>query len=176
MARAIPQPLQNPPSVTLFGTVWYCRDTVLHCPPHLHHYFVLRDCCHIIHQLSNHHYIMPYNLVWYKNFKMINLIHMISILNFIFIVVFYATRWTKLDHVFICFDEFINQLNLFYICIYLYLQQDELWDTRFEPWTKFFYQTEFSTVSSEWNFYILLYFQFWCCFLYAPLIYVYFEL
>jgi hypothetical protein len=28
----------------------------------------------------------------YKNFKMINLIHMISILNFIFTIVFYATR------------------------------------------------------------------------------------
>jgi hypothetical protein len=28
----------------------------------------------------------------YKNFKIINLIHMISILNFIFTIVFYATR------------------------------------------------------------------------------------
>jgi hypothetical protein len=28
----------------------------------------------------------------YKNFKIINLIHMISILNFVFIIVFYTTR------------------------------------------------------------------------------------
>jgi hypothetical protein len=28
----------------------------------------------------------------------------------------------------ICFEEFINQLNLLYICIYLYLQ----WDTSYE--------------------------------------------
>jgi hypothetical protein len=41
---------------------------------------------------------------------------------------------------------------------------------------QFFYQAEFSTVSSELNFYIFLCFQFWCCFIYTPLIYIYFEL
>jgi hypothetical protein len=33
----------------------------------------------------------------YKNFKMINLIHMISILNSVFTIVFYATSLTKQD-------------------------------------------------------------------------------
>jgi hypothetical protein len=47
---------------------------------------------------------------------MINLIHMISILNLIFTIVFYS---------FICFEEFINQLNLLYSCIYLYLQKEK---------------------------------------------------
>jgi hypothetical protein len=58
----------------------------------------------------------------YKNFKMINITYMISILNFVFIVVFYATRWTKQDHICICFKEILNQLNLLYIYICLYLQ------------------------------------------------------
>jgi hypothetical protein len=58
----------------------------------------------------------------YKNFEMINTIYMISILNYIFIVVFYTTRWTKQDHICICFKEILNQLNLLYICIRLYLQ------------------------------------------------------
>jgi hypothetical protein len=31
----------------------------------------------------------------YKNFKMVNLIHMIYILNSVFTIVFYAMRWTK---------------------------------------------------------------------------------
>jgi hypothetical protein len=51
----------------------------------------------------------------YKNFKIINLIHMISILNFVFTIVFYATRRTKQDIICICFKEFSNQLNLLYI-------------------------------------------------------------
>jgi hypothetical protein len=50
----------------------------------------------------------------YKNFKMINITYIISILNYIFIVVFYVTRWTKQDHICICFEK--NQLNLLYIC------------------------------------------------------------
>jgi hypothetical protein len=33
-----------------------------------------------------------------------------------------------------CFEEFINQLNLFYIYIYLYLQQNK----SYELWTIFF--------------------------------------
>jgi hypothetical protein len=61
---------------------------------------------------------------------MINLIHMTSILNSIFTVVFYVTRWTKLDTAFICFEEFINQLNLLYISIYLYLQKDKIYGMR----------------------------------------------
>jgi hypothetical protein len=40
---------------------------------------------------------------------------MIFILNSVFTVMFYATRLTKLDIIFICFEEFINQLNLLYI-------------------------------------------------------------
>jgi hypothetical protein len=51
---------------------------------------------------------------------MINLLHMIYILKYT--VVFYAMRWTKLDIACICFEEFTNQLNLFNIFIYLYLQ------------------------------------------------------
>jgi hypothetical protein len=57
-----------------------------------------------------------------KNFKIINLTDMISILNFIYIIVFYVTRWTKQDLTLICFEEFLNQLNLIYIGICLYLQ------------------------------------------------------
>jgi hypothetical protein len=49
-----------------------------------------------------------------KNFKIIYLTHMISILNSVFTVVFYPLRWTKLDHTCICFEEFLNQLNLLY--------------------------------------------------------------
>jgi hypothetical protein len=60
---------------------------------------------------------------------MINLTHMISILNFIFTVVFYTTRWTKLYISCICFEEFLNQHNLFYIYIYLYLQQNKSYVT-----------------------------------------------
>jgi hypothetical protein len=41
---------------------------------------------------------------------------MIFILNSILTVVFYVTRLTKLDIVCIYFEEFRNQLNLFYIC------------------------------------------------------------
>jgi hypothetical protein len=92
--------------------------------------FISSTNCQMTHhpQLSNYHYIMPYNLTWYIFFKMINLTHMISIFNSVFTVVFYMTRWTKLDTTCICFEEFINQHNLLYICICLYLQ----WDTSYE--------------------------------------------
>jgi hypothetical protein len=60
---------------------------------------------------------------------MINLTHIISILNSIFTVVVYVTRWTKLDIDCICFEEFINQLNFLYICLYLYLQQNKSYET-----------------------------------------------
>jgi hypothetical protein len=52
---------------------------------------------------------------------MINITHMIYILNSVFTVVFYATRCTKLDITCIRFEEFVNQLNLLYIFICLYL-------------------------------------------------------
>jgi hypothetical protein len=39
---------------------------------------------------------------------------MVPILNFIFNIVLYAMRWIKLDHTFIYFEEFLNQLNLLY--------------------------------------------------------------
>jgi hypothetical protein len=51
----------------------------------------------------------------YKNFKMINLILMISILNFVFTTVFYAMSSTKQYLICIWFEEFLNQLNLFCI-------------------------------------------------------------
>jgi hypothetical protein len=51
----------------------------------------------------------------YKNFKIINLIHMISILNSIFTIVFYVMRLTKQDLLCIFFEESLNQLNLLYI-------------------------------------------------------------
>jgi hypothetical protein len=47
---------------------------------------------------------------------MINLTYTISTLNSVFTVVFYMTIWTKLDFGCICFENFINQLNLLYIC------------------------------------------------------------
>jgi hypothetical protein len=42
---------------------------------------------------------------------------------FNFHVVFYVTSWSKQDSTYIYFKEFLNQLNLLYICIYLYVQQ-----------------------------------------------------
>jgi hypothetical protein len=51
----------------------------------------------------------------YKNFKIINLIHMISILNSIFSIVFYVMRLIKQDLLCIFFEESLNQLNLLYI-------------------------------------------------------------
>jgi hypothetical protein len=52
---------------------------------------------------------------------MINLAQMISILNFVFTIVFYVMRRTKKDFACTYFEEFLNQLNLLYIYIYLYL-------------------------------------------------------
>jgi hypothetical protein len=49
-----------------------------------------------------------------KNCKIIYLTHMILILNSVFIIVFYPSSWTKLDHNCIYFEEFLNQLNLLY--------------------------------------------------------------
>jgi hypothetical protein len=42
-----------------------------------------------------------------KNFNIIYLTHMIFILNFVFTIVFYATRWIKLDLTCICFQKII---------------------------------------------------------------------
>jgi multisubunit Na+/H+ antiporter MnhF subunit len=60
--------------------------------------------------LNIHFNIQLINLfnVIYKNFKMIHITYMIFILNFIFTVVFYAMRWTKHDHIYICFEEILN--------------------------------------------------------------------
>jgi hypothetical protein len=57
---------------------------------------------------------------------MINLTHMISILNSVFTVVFYVRKRTKLDTAYICFEKIVYQFNLFDICICLYFQQK--WD------------------------------------------------
>jgi hypothetical protein len=48
---------------------------------------------------------------------MINLTHMIFILNFVFTVMLYAVRWSKLDLTYIYLKK-LNQLNLIYIYIY----------------------------------------------------------
>jgi hypothetical protein len=52
---------------------------------------------------------------------MINLMKMISILNPVSAIVLYAMKWTKQDFTYICFKEFLNQLNLIYIYLCLYL-------------------------------------------------------
>jgi hypothetical protein len=51
----------------------------------------------------------------YTNFKMINIIYMIFILNSVFTIVLYVMRWTKQDLICIYFKEFLNQFYLFYI-------------------------------------------------------------
>jgi hypothetical protein len=43
-----------------------------------------------------------------------DLTHIISILNSVFTIVFYPMRWIKVDHNYICFEDFLNQLNLLY--------------------------------------------------------------
>jgi hypothetical protein len=57
--------------------------------------------------------------------KKMYLTHVIFILNSVFItIVFFTTRWNKLDHACLCFEEFLNQLNLLYkyrISIYVWL-------------------------------------------------------
>jgi hypothetical protein len=50
-------------------------------------------------------------------------IYLWYILNYVFTVVFYVMRWIKEDPTCIYFKEFLNQLNLIYIYICLYLQQ-----------------------------------------------------
>jgi hypothetical protein len=55
----------------------------------------------------NIHLINSFSVI-YKNFKMININYMISILNSVFIVVFYAMRPTKHDHIYTCFEEILN--------------------------------------------------------------------
>jgi hypothetical protein len=107
-------------------------------------------------------------------FKIINLTHIISILNFIFTVVFYTTRWTKLDTVCICFEKFINQFNLFkYLHIFIFSIR-----MRCMSWAvhQFFYRAKFNIVSSEWNFYILLCVFNFSVIFYTSLICVYFKL
>jgi hypothetical protein len=42
---------------------------------------------------------------------------MLFILNSVFTIMFYVVRWPKLDPTCICFEEFLNQLNLLYIYI-----------------------------------------------------------
>jgi hypothetical protein len=59
---------------------------------------------------------------------MINLTHMISILNSVFTVMFYVARWSKLDLTCICFKEFLNQLNLLYIYICNRTKYIEFWN------------------------------------------------
>jgi hypothetical protein len=39
---------------------------------------------------------------------MINLTHIISILNFVFTIIFYAMSWIKQDLTYIYFEEFLN--------------------------------------------------------------------
>jgi hypothetical protein len=85
---------------------------------------------HMILQLTNHHYI---NYIVFHNkmtLKMINITHMTSILNSVFTIVFYTMRWIKSNLTCICFKEFLNQLNLFYIYICLYLQPDKSYEPR----------------------------------------------
>jgi hypothetical protein len=67
---------------------------------------VVTKCCssiddffdNLIHMMSHQQYEI-------QNFKMINLIHMISILNSVFTIVLYAMRWTKQDLIYICFKK-----------------------------------------------------------------------
>jgi hypothetical protein len=57
----------------------------------------------------------------YKNFKMINLIHIVSILNFVFTIVFYTTGWTKQDLICICFKKIkINLIYSIFEYVYIY--------------------------------------------------------
>jgi hypothetical protein len=52
---------------------------------------------------------------------MINITYMISILNSVFIVVFYATRWIKQNYIYIYFEEiYINLICSIFTYIYIY--------------------------------------------------------
>jgi hypothetical protein len=66
---------------------WYLRS------PLAYHPLIVKSPLHVSH-----------NIPYYTDFKMINITHMISILNSVFTVVHYATRWTKLDITYICFN------------------------------------------------------------------------
>jgi hypothetical protein len=79
------------------------------------------------HDMQVVHIICHITTIKYKNFKMINLIHMISILNYAFTIVFHTMRWTKQYLICICFKDFLNQLNLLYIWICFYLQKIKIY-------------------------------------------------
>jgi hypothetical protein len=55
---------------------------------------------------------------------------MIFILNFVFTIMFYVMRWIKLYLNCICLKNFLNQLNLLYINICLYLHHDKNYESR----------------------------------------------
>jgi hypothetical protein len=92
--------------------------------PHYNSFSWYARCSH--HQ-QPHHYI--HTILYSKKIKIINLTYMISILNSIFTVVFYAMRWIKLDPTCTCFAKKINQLNLLYIYMFLYLQPDKSYES-----------------------------------------------
>jgi hypothetical protein len=107
---------------------------------------------------------------------MINLTHMIYILNYVFTIVFYTMRWTKLDITCMCFEEFINQLNLLYIYIYLYLQQNTSYDTHELGRESIFFVKPSLAQWAESEFFIPFYVFNIDVVFYAPLICVYFVL
>jgi hypothetical protein len=83
---------------------------------------------YMTHQQSNSFplYYLPHHHQYYIKFKMINLIYIVSILNFIFTVMFCAARWPKLYPNCICFEEFLNQLNLLYICMFIFVIEQDM--------------------------------------------------
>jgi hypothetical protein len=90
---------------------WPTKDRLMQLSTHAsmtHHQPI--NTCHI----STHLALAVTSSCMVKNFKIIYLTHMISILNSVFTIVFYPMRWTKLDHTCICFEEFLNQLNFLY--------------------------------------------------------------
>jgi hypothetical protein len=60
-------------------------------------------------------YYLPH-IAHYINFKMINLTHIISILNFVFTIVVYAMRWIKLISLAYVLNFFKSKLYPTYIC------------------------------------------------------------
>jgi hypothetical protein len=145
---------------------------------------------HIIHQLYINFLIIQQNFwKWLitatscyiilhstKFLKLINLTHMISILNSVFTVMFYTTRWTKLDINCISFEELINQLNSLYICIYLYLQLNRSYVThKLGRGPKFFVRPSLVQWAAS-EIFISFYVSILVLFFYAPMICIYFEL
>jgi hypothetical protein len=57
----------------------------------------------LAHKLTLHH--LSHHIVWYINFKIINLTYILSILNFVFTIMIYVARWIKLDLTCICFKK-----------------------------------------------------------------------